>query len=407
MSLPSPRLRASAPVHPHPAAPVLPETVPFHRPFVGPEEERAVVEALRAGVLHGDGPAGRRVQAALRELLGAPHVFFTTSCTHALEIAMLALGIGPGDEVIMPSFTFVSSANAVALRGATPVFADVEPGTMNLDAADVARRITPRTRAIVPVHYAGVACDMDALRALAGPRGIALIEDAAQAIDAYHRGADGRRLPLGAIGDAGCYSFHDTKNVTCGEGGAFVTARPDLARAAEVLREKGTNRTAFLRGEVDKYTWVGLGSSYVQSDVLAALLEAQLGKRAAIRARRAEVDAAYREALAPLAAEGRLHLPEVPPYAEPNHHLFFVRTPTPPLRDAALDALREAGIRATFHYVPLHSSPFGREVVGWTDPLPVTELGAATLLRLPLYPDLAPLARPLAARVAAVLERVL
>lgn len=357
--------------------------IPFCQPYVGVEEREAVAAALRQDVLHGDGPISHRVQEDLRDWLGVRHAFLTTSCTHAMEMAMIALSLEPGDEVIMPSFTFVSTANAIVLRGARPVFAEINPGTLNIDPEDVARKITSRTRVLMPVHYAGVACDMEALLKLAEEHDLYVVEDAAQGVDAYYKGR-----PLGTIGDIGCYSFHDTKNITCGEGGAFLTNDDEIARRAEIVREKGTNRSAFFRGEIDKYTWVSRGSSYIQSDLLAALLEAQLAKRKEIKAKRKQVWEAYYEALKPLVEEGEVELPVVPEYAKPNYHLFFFRVNTPEDRDELLKVLKEKGIQAAFHYVPLHSSPFGRETLGCTDNLPVTQHCSETLVRLPVYPQL-------------------
>ena len=345
-----------------------PQTIPFNEPCIGQTEIDAVTQALQRGVLRGDGPISKRVEAMLRKWLDTSHVFFTTSCTHALEMAMIALNIGPGDEVIMPSFTFVSSANAVVLRGATPVFAEIDQETLNIDPADVARKITPATRAIVPVHYAGVACDMDAIMALAQKHNLYVIEDAAQAIDATYKGR-----ALGTIGHIGCFSFHDTKNLTSGEGGAFVTNDPAIAEKAELVREKGTNRSAFFRGEVDKYNWVSQGSSYIQSDILAALLEAQIARKDEIKQQRKRVWEAYYAALQPLAETGVLQLPVVPDFADTNYHIFFFRLPTLEIRQATLRALKDSGMQATFHYVPLHSSPYGRSILGCKDELPLTE----------------------------------
>ena len=371
------------------------EQIPFNRPYLGPQEVDAVTKALHTGILRGDGPISKRVEAYLREWLDTRHVFFTTSCTHALEMAMIALGIGPGDEVIMPSFTFVSSANAVVLRGATPVFAEITPGTLNIDPSDIERKITSRTKAIVPVHYAGVACDMGAINKLATAYNLYVIEDAAQGVDAYYKGA-----ALGTIGDIGCYSFHDTKNITSGEGGAFITNDDSIADQAELVREKGTNRSAFFRGEVDKYNWVSQGSSYIQSDILAALLECQLARREEIRSKRATVWHAYNEALRPLSESGHLALPEIPEDAQTNYHIFFFRLPTIELRGQVLADLKHEGIQATFHYVPLHSSPYGRDVLGCSDELPVTQTCSETLIRLPLYPQLADQAPALSRRIA-------
>lgn len=356
-----------------------PYPITAYGPQIGIPEIRAVTEALTDGHLVGAGPICRRVEAQMAELFHVQHVLLTTSCTAALEMAAMVLELGPGDEVILPSFTFVSTANCVVLRGAKPVFADIRPDTLNLDPEDVARRVTPHTRAIIPVHYAGVACDMDALQAIADEHRLAIIEDAAQGVDAAWRGRY-----LGTIGDMGCYSFHATKNLTCGEGGAFLTNDPGLARRAEIIREKGTNRAAFLRGEIDKYTWVAAGSSYILSDLLAALLEIQLRRREMILALRRRIWKIYYEALAPLAQAGRLSLPSVPAEAASNYHIFFLRTRTPEEQERLLAHLRARGIPASFHYVPLHTSPYGRKVAGAPVSLPVTEQAAATLVRLPL-----------------------
>ncbi len=355
--------------------------IAFSRPWFD-EREVAAVTALLSGDRHvsGDGPTGRRVEERLGALLGSGRVLLTTSGTHALELALLALGIGPGQEVICPSFTFVSSANAALRVGARPVFADIEEKTLGLDAADVEARLSSRSVAVMPVHYAGVAPDMDALLALAQRHRLRVVEDAAQGLAASWRGR-----PLGTIGDAGCFSFHESKNVTCGEGGALFVRDPELARRAEIVREKGTDRAAFFRGEVDKYTWVAEGSSYVLSDVLAALLDAQLDKLAEIQRRRAAVVARYRDGLAPWAAERGVRLPPELPEREPNHHIFFLLDPNGRERDAALRSLRARGVQATFHYVPLHSAPHARRL-GVQVQLPVTDRVAGSLLRLPLHP---------------------
>jgi dTDP-4-amino-4,6-dideoxygalactose transaminase len=362
------------------AAPQRP--IPFSKPSYDEREVEAVRAALAVQAC-GDGPAGRRVEARLAARLGAHRVLLTTSGTHALELALLALGIGPGQEVVCPSFTFVSSANAVLRVGARPVFADIEERTLGLDPEDVERRLTPRTRAIIPVDYAGVAPDMDALGALARERRLNVVEDAAQGIAATWRGR-----ALGTLGDAGCLSFHETKNVSCGEGGALVVGDPELAARAEIAREKGTNRAAFLRGQVDKYTWVAEGSSYVLSDVLAAILEAQFDKLDALQAKRARVVARYREQLGGWARSHGVALPQQLPDRGPNHHIFHLLYPDPRTRDEALRSLRARGVMATFHYVPLHSSPHGRAIGADRASLPVTDRVAATLLRLPLHAEL-------------------
>jgi len=353
--------------------------IPFHAPWFDESELEALRGALGRRVA-GDGPIGHRVEALLAERMGARRVLLTTSGTHALELALLALGVGPGREVICPSFTFVSSANAVLRVGARPVFAEIEEATLGLDPTDVERRVTPRTAAILPVHYAGVAPDMAALLDLARRRGLLVVEDAAQGLAASWRGR-----ALGTLGDAGCLSFHETKNVTCGEGGALVVADPEIARRAEIAREKGTNRAAFFRGEVDKYTWVAEGSSYVLSDLLAAVLMAQLEKLDAIQAKRASVVERYRRGLAKWAAERGVRLPKDLPDRTPNHHIFHLLYPDGRRRDEALTALRARGVCATFHYVPLHSAPHAR-AIGVAVDLPVTDRVAASLLRLPLHP---------------------
>jgi dTDP-4-amino-4,6-dideoxygalactose transaminase len=355
------------------------EPIQLSEPWFDDREQARIADAL-AGRVAGNGPFCTRVEARLEALLGVPSVLLTTSCTHALELALLALGIGPGQEVICPSFTFVSTANAVLRVGARPVFADIEDETLGLDPADVERRLSKRTAAIVPVHYAGIAADMDRLLELARDRGLKVVEDAAHGLDARYRGA-----ALGTLGDAGCFSFHETKNVTCGEGGAIAISDPELARRAEIMREKGTNRAAFLRGEVDKYTWVSEGSSYVLSDVLAAVLDAQLDKLEEIQRRRALVAARYHDGLAAACGVRGVRLPPRLEGREGNDHLFYLLFPDERGRDGCMAALRSKGIMAAFHYVPLHSAPHGRALGNGAD-LPVTERIAATLLRIPMHP---------------------
>ena len=355
--------------------------IAFSKPWFDEHETRLVGEAL-AGRVAGDGPLCRRVEARLSERLGGARVLLTTSCTHALELCLLALGIGPGQEVVCPSFTFVSTANAILRVGARPVFADIDDHTLGLDPSDVERVLTPRTAAILPVHYAGVAPDMQALGDLARGRGLMLVEDAAQGLGAAYRGQ-----ALGTLGDGGCFSFHETKNITCGEGGALALRDPAVAARAEIIREKGTNRSAFLRGEVDKYTWVAEGSSFILSDLLAALLDAQLDKFDEIQARRARVSAAYRAGLTDWAKRSGVRLPPTDDQDRTgNDHLFYLLFPSAEGRDAALVALKAQGVMATFHYVPLHSSPKGRALGAGLRELPVTDRVAQTLLRLPLHP---------------------
>jgi dTDP-4-amino-4,6-dideoxygalactose transaminase len=293
----------------------------------------------------------------------------------------MTLGIGPGQEVVCPSFTFVSTANAILRVGARPVFADIEERTLGLDPADVERRLTSRTVALFPVHYAGLAPDMDGLKGLAEARGLKVLEDAAQGIAAAYRGR-----PLGTLGQAGCFSFHETKNITCGEGGAVAFTDPALAARAEIIREKGTNRRAFFRGEVDKYTWVAEGSSYVLSEILAAVLDAQLEKLTEIQARRARVAARYRDGLAAWARAHGVRLPLQSDERRGNDHIFYLLLPDETTRDLCLSRLKARGVQATFHYIPLHSSPQGHSL-GFADAsFPVTDRVARTLVRLPLHP---------------------
>jgi dTDP-4-amino-4,6-dideoxygalactose transaminase len=352
--------------------------IPLSLPWYDEQEQQRVAQAL-ASRTSGDGPFGRRVERRLAEWWGAKHVLLTTSCTHALELALLALGIGPGDEVVCPSFTFVSTANAVLRVGARPVFADIEEATLGLDPLDVERCLTPRTRALLPVHYAGIAAPMDALLAIAARIGARVVEDAAQAVGSRYRDR-----AVGTLGDAGCFSFHETKNLSCGEGGALFLADDATAARAEIIREKGTNRSAFLRGEIDKYTWVMEGSSYILSDVLAAMLDAQIDKAPEIARRRAAIAERYRAELTSWASANDVRLPAVVPDRVGNDHIFYLLFPDGAVRDRAMTALKSQGVMATFHYVPLHSSPMG---IGLHDgrALPVTERVAERLLRLPMH----------------------
>lgn len=309
-----------------------------------------------------------------------PRVLLTTSCTHALELALLALGVGPGHEVVCPSFTFVSTANAVLRVGARPVLADIDAATLGLDPERAADVVTPATAALLPVHYGGLAAPMAGLLDLAARRRLKVVEDAAQGLAASWRGR-----PLGTLGDAGAFSFHETKNVTCGEGGALALGDAEVARRAEIVREKGTNRSAFLRGEVDRYSWVSEGSSYVLSDLLAAVLDAQLDKLDEIQARRARVRAQYDAALGGWAAAHGVRLPAEDGERRTNDHVYFLLFPEEAPRDRCLDVLKARGVQAAFHYVPLHDSPFGRRLES-RGPFPVTERVAKTLLRIPLHP---------------------
>ncbi len=362
---------------------MLQRSIPFIHPEVNQLEIDRVVEVLRSGAVGGNGPVTDQVQDQLRQLIGVRYALLTTSGSHALELAMMTLDIGPGDEVILPSFAFVTAATSVVRQGARPVFAEILESTFNLDPDDVARRITSHTKAIIPVHYAGHGCRMNELMALARQHSLWVVEDAAQAIGASY---DGR--PLGTIGHIGCYSFHVTKNVIAGEGGAFLTNDDAIARRAEIIREKGTNRSAFLRGEVDKYTWVDIGSSFVPSDLLAALLGAQLTRLGEITRRRVELWWQYHNGLADLEAAGLVIRPGLDPKAEINGHIYAFRV-DPARRDEVIEHLKARGVAATFHFVPLHSSPYGREKLGYRrGDFPITERVALSLIRLPLHTQL-------------------
>lgn len=357
-----------------------PDFVPFNLPSMVGRELEYIVEAVRGGHLAGDGAFTRRCQQWLEERCGARKVLLTHSCTAALEMAALLCDASEGDEVIMPSFTFVSTANAFALRGARPVFVDIRTDTLNIDEALIEGAITERTRAIVAVHYAGVGCDMAAIGELAARYGLPIVEDAAQALGATYRGRS-----LGTIGDLGCWSFHETKNFISGEGGALVIQNPALIERAEIVREKGTNRSRFFRGEVDKYTWVGLGSSYLPSELVAAFLLAQLEQADEILNRRKAIFARYQDELLPLRVAGVVRLPTVPPDCVPNGHVFYVIVETESLRDELLAYFAAAGVNAVFHYVPLHESPEGRRRGRCAGAMTNTESASRRLLRLPSY----------------------
>lgn len=370
----------------------------FTEPSIGEDEVQAVVAALRAGHIGGNGTISRRVQDHLAELCGVRRALLTPSATTAMEVALIASGVGPGDEVLMPGFAFVSHANAILSTGAKPIFCDVDPVTLNIDPVEVERKLSPRSKMVMPVHYAGVACDMQPILDLAQRHGISVVEDAAQGINAHWNGRH-----LGTIGLGGAISFHSTKNIVAGEGGALLTDDEDFARQAEVIQEKGTNRSAFLRGEVDKYTWIGRGGSYVLSDLLAALLEVQLARMGEMQVRRRATWDRYQECLAPLEQAGRLRRPAPPEFAAHNAHIYFILAETPELQDAILVGLREREVQATFHFQPLHASPYARDVLGLTEPLPVSERSAATIVRLPLHDGVTP---EDAERVASAIEEI-
>jgi dTDP-4-amino-4,6-dideoxygalactose transaminase len=354
--------------------------VPFNWPFSTGRELEYIQEALRERHLSGDGIFTRRCHAWLERSTGVPKALLTHSGTGALEMAALLAEIGPGDEVILPSFTFSSTANAFVLRGGVPVFVDVDEQTLNIDVAEIRKAITEKTKAVVPVHYAGVGCDMDEIMALAAAHGLLVIEDAAQGVLAHYRGK-----PLGGIGHLGALSFHETKNLMCGEGGALLVKDPSLIERAEIIREKGTNRSKFFRGEIDKYTWVDVGSSYLPSELAAAFLWAQCEQAEEITKRRLEVWSQYHEAFLDLERAGRVRRPVVPPDRQGNGHLYYLLTADLTERDRVLDALKTVGVNAVFHYVPLHSSPAGRRFGRAVGDLRVTERIASRLIRLPLW----------------------
>lgn len=359
--------------------------IPFNRPWSSGREVAYVQESATSWHTAGNGPFTKRCEQLLRTMLGAPSALLTTSCTDALEMCALLLRIQPGDEVIVPSFTFVSTANAFAIFGARPVFCDIRPDTFNLDERELERLVTARTRAIVVVHYGGVACDMDAILAVGARHGIPVIEDNAHGLLGAYRG----RL-LGRLGALATQSFHETKNVICGEGGALVVNDPDLVERAEILRDKGTDRARFFRGEVDKYSWVDLGSSYLPSDLTAAFLLAQLEARDEIQRLRAGVWRRYHEGLGDWAERTGAELPCVPADREQSFHMYHLRLPTAGARDALIDHLRERRIQAVFHYVPLHASEMGRRFGVPAGACPVSEDSSARLVRLPFFNGLAP-----------------
>jgi dTDP-4-amino-4,6-dideoxygalactose transaminase len=354
--------------------------IPFCRPFAVGSEFAQIQRAIETCELSGDGNITKRCHHFLEHTLDVHKALLTTSCTHALEMSALLLRLKPGDEVIVPSFTFVSTPNAFALHGAKPVFSDIRPDTLNMDETKLESLITERTRAIVPVHYAGVGCEMDAIMAIAAKHGIPVIEDNAHGLFAKYKGRY-----LGTIGVLATQSFHETKNFTCGEGGALLINDSSYAERAEIIREKGTDRSLFYRGLVDKYTWRDIGSSYLPSGILAAFLLEQLNARERIQAARQRLYERYEAALAPWARERGVLLPTVPSHCDQAYHMFYMIMPSAADRPRLLSHLKAAQIQATFHYVPLHTSPMGRTFGGTEGMCPVTEDRAARLVRLPFY----------------------
>jgi dTDP-4-amino-4,6-dideoxygalactose transaminase len=354
--------------------------IPFNAPGVIGRELDYLADAARSLHLAGDGPFTKRCEAMLAQHLGAARVLLTTSCTHALEMSALLVNAGAGDEVILPSFTFVSTANAFVLRGATPIFADIRTDTLNIDERHVESLLSPRTRAIVVVHYAGIACNMEALGRLAEARDIPIIEDNAHGLFGRYRGR-----PLGSLGAMATLSFHDTKNFTCGEGGATVINDGRFVEQAEIIREKGTNRSRFFRGQVDKYTWMGLGSSYVPSDMLAAFLYGQLEQHERVQSRRKAIFTKYAAALDAWAEQHGVKLPTVPPDCDPAWHLFYLCLPDLETRQRFIAHMKAREIHALFHYLPLHVAPMGQQWGGRPGSCPVTEQMSDRLVRLPFF----------------------
>ncbi len=354
--------------------------VDFNKPIVVGNELRYMAEAIAFAKMSGDGPFTKKASALLEEELGVPKVLLTTSCTHALEMFALLLEVQPGDEVIIPSFTFVSTVNAFVLRGAKPIFADGRQDTLNLDESKLEALITPRTKAIVPVHYAGVGCEMDAILEIANRRGVAVVEDNAHGLFGKYKGKY-----LGTFGAMAAQSFHETKNFSCGEGGALLINDPRYAERAEIIREKGTNRSRFFRGQVDKYTWVDVGSSYLPSDILAAYLYGQLEQREKIQSHRKKVWDFYNASLTDWARAHEVQLPHIPAYDDQAYHMFYMLLPTLDLRQGLIMHLRQRGIYSVFHYLPLHLSDMGLHFGGKVGDCPITERVSDQLVRLPFH----------------------
>lgn len=369
--------------------------IPFNRPYLVGKELDYIAQAHANGQLSGDGAFTRLCHAWLEQRIGARKALLTHSCTAALEMAAILLDLAPGDEVIMPSFTFVSTANAFVLRGAVPVFVDIRPDTLNLDETLIEQAITSRTRAICVVHYAGVSCDMDPIMAIAKRHGLKVIEDAAQGILSTYKDR-----PVGSIGDLAALSFHETKNVISGEGGALLINDPALGERAEIIREKGTNRSKFFRGQTDKYTWVDIGSSYLPSELIAAFLAAQLEQADEITHRRVAIWDRYHAWAKPLEREGSLRCPIVPANCTHNAHMYYLLLRNLEERTRFIDAMKTAGIGTVFHYIPLHSSPAGRRFGRTAGALPHTDAASDRLVRLPLWLGVEP-HQPQIMRIAA------
>jgi dTDP-4-amino-4,6-dideoxygalactose transaminase len=357
--------------------------IPFNKPYLAGKELYYIAQAVITGRTAGDGDFTRKCQNLMEKKFNAKRILLTTSCTTALEMAAILCDIKPGDEVIIPSFTFVSTANAFYLRGAKLIFVDIEKNTLNINTDHIQSHLTDKTRVIVPVHYAGIGCNMDLIVDIAFHHNLLVVEDSAQGVNAKYK-----NKYLGTIGDIGTYSFHETKNYICGEGGAIVLNNDRFIERAEIIREKGTNRSKFFRGEVDKYTWVDIGSSFLPSDILAAFLFAQLENMEKINKRREEIFNFYYKALIPLVNDGKLRLPYVSSECESNSHLFYIILQDGNTRNALMDYLKSKGILAVFHYLPLHLSKVGQSMGYKEGQFPITESMSERLLRLPFYYDL-------------------
>jgi dTDP-4-amino-4,6-dideoxygalactose transaminase len=352
--------------------------IPFNRPVTVGNELQYMTEAITKEKLSGDGPFTKKCHALLEQELSVPKVLLTTSCSHALEMMPILLDFEPGDEVILPDFTFVSTVNAFVLRGAKPVFADIRPDTLNLDEAKLEQLITPRTKAIIPVHYAGVGCEMDVITEIADQHGVKVVEDNAHGLFGKYKGRY-----LGTFGVLAAQSFHETKNFSCGEGGALLINDESLVERAEIIREKGTNRSRFFRGQVDKYTWVDMGSSYLPSDILAAFLYAQLESRSKIQEHRQKIWETYDSELKDWAASHGVQMPVIPAHCEQAYHMYYLLMPTLELRQRFIASLNEHKILSVFHYLPLHLSDMGVKFGGKLGDCPVTERISDQLVRLP------------------------
>lgn len=368
------------------ASPGSQVSIPFNKPYMTGKELWYIAQAHANGHLAGDGGFTKRCNGWLESRTGTHKALLTHSCTAALEMAAILANLQEGDEVIMPSYTFVSTANAFVLRGAVPVFVDIRPDTLNIDETKIEAAITERTKAIVPVHYAGVGCEMDTIMAIARRHNLLVIEDAAQGIMSTYKGR-----PLGSIGHIGCLSFHETKNIISGEGGALLVNDRELAEHAEIIREKGTNRSQFFRGQVDKYTWVEIGSSYLPSELISAFLWAQMEEADAITERRLDIWANYHQWFANLESDGKVRRPMVPRECVQNAHMYYLLLPSLELRTAFIERLKSEGVHAVFHYIPLHSSPRGRARGRVAGDMTNTDAAGDRLVRLPLWLGLEPL----------------